>query len=32
MSETVGTTYNGHAPLEWARAFPFEHIWKVRRA
>lgn len=26
------TTYDDYAPLEWARAFPSEHIWKVRRA
>ncbi len=26
------TTYSDYAPLEWARAFPAEHIWKVRKA
>jgi len=26
------TTYEGYAPLEWARRFPAEQIWKVRRA
>lgn len=26
------TTYVGYAPLDWARAFPSEHIWKVRKA
>ncbi len=26
------TTYDDYAPLEWARAYPSEHIWKVRRA
>lgn len=26
------TTYVDYAPIEWARAFPSEHIWKVRRA
>jgi SAM-dependent methyltransferase len=26
------TTYVDYAPLEWARAFPCEHIWKVRKA
>jgi SAM-dependent methyltransferase len=25
------TTYEGYAPLEWARDFPGEHIWKVRK-
>jgi SAM-dependent methyltransferase len=25
------TTYSDYAPLEWARAFPAEHIWKVRK-
>jgi SAM-dependent methyltransferase len=25
------TTYDDYAPLEWARAFPAEHIWKVRK-
>ena len=26
------TTYDDFAPIEWARAFPAEHIWKVRKA
>jgi hypothetical protein len=26
------TTFDDYAPLEWARAFPAEHIWKVRKA
>ncbi|MGH2597296.1 MAG: class I SAM-dependent methyltransferase [Actinomycetota bacterium] len=26
------TTYVDYAPLGWARAFPSEHIWKVRKA
>ncbi|UQA60754.1 class I SAM-dependent methyltransferase [Polyangium aurulentum] len=25
------TTYEGYAPLEWARRWPAEHIWKLRR-
>lgn len=25
------TTYEDYVPLEWARAFPAEHIWKVRK-
>jgi hypothetical protein len=25
------TTYEDYAPLEWARDFPGEHIWKVRK-
>jgi SAM-dependent methyltransferase len=29
--EGAPTTYDDYAPLEWARAFPAEHIWKVRR-
>ncbi len=29
--ENATTTYDGYAPLEWARRFPAEHIWKVRR-
>jgi hypothetical protein len=28
----AGTTYDDYAPLAWARAFPAEHIWKVRKA
>jgi ubiquinone/menaquinone biosynthesis C-methylase UbiE len=31
-SEGAETTYDDYAPLAWARAFPSEHIWKVRRA
>ena len=30
-SEDASTTYDDYAPLEWARAFPAEHIWKVRK-
>ncbi len=26
------TTYDGYAPLEWARAYPGEHVWKLRRS
>ncbi len=29
--ENATTTYEGYAPLEWARRYPAEHIWKVRR-
>lgn len=29
--EGATTTYDDYAPLEWARAFPAEHIWKVRK-
>jgi SAM-dependent methyltransferase len=29
--EGASTTYDDYAPLEWARAFPAEHIWKVRK-
>ena len=29
--EDASTTYDDYAPLEWARAFPAEHIWKVRK-
>ena len=25
------TTYVDYAPLDWARDFPAEHIWKVRK-
>jgi SAM-dependent methyltransferase len=28
----ASTTYEGYAPVEWARDFPGEHIWKVRKA
>lgn len=27
----AGTTYEGHAPLDWARDHAGEHIWKVRK-
>jgi SAM-dependent methyltransferase len=27
----ASTTYQDYAPLEWARAFPGEHIWKLRK-
>lgn len=30
--EDATTTYEGYADLEWARDFPGEHIWKVRKA
>lgn len=30
-SETATTTYTDYAPLEWARAYPGEHIWKLRK-
>jgi SAM-dependent methyltransferase len=30
-AEDATTTYD-YAPLDWARAFPAEHIWKVRKA
>lgn len=30
-SESATTTYQGYAPLEWARQYPAEHIWKVRK-
>jgi hypothetical protein len=26
------TTYAEYAPLEWARSWPAEHIWKARKA
>jgi SAM-dependent methyltransferase len=26
------TTYDDYAPLDWARDFPGEHIWKLRKA
>lgn len=29
--ETASTTYEGYAPLAWARRYPAEHVWKVRR-
>ena len=25
------TSYTGYAPLDWARAWPAEHIWKLRK-
>jgi len=31
-AEDAVTTYDDYAPLEWARAFPAEQIWKVRKA
>jgi SAM-dependent methyltransferase len=30
-SDDATRTYDDYAPLEWARAFPAEHIWKVRK-
>ena len=30
--EGATTTYEGYATLPWARDFPGEHIWKVRKA
>jgi SAM-dependent methyltransferase len=30
--EDADSTYDDYAPLDWARAFPGEHIWKVRKA
>jgi hypothetical protein len=30
-TEDATTTYDDYAPLGWARAFPAEHIWKVRK-
>ncbi len=30
--ENTPTTYTDYVPLEWARAFPAEHIWTVRKA
>jgi SAM-dependent methyltransferase len=29
--ETASTTFEGYAPIEWARRFPAENIWKVRK-
>ena len=29
--ETASTTYEGYASIEWARRFPAEQIWKVRK-
>jgi ubiquinone/menaquinone biosynthesis C-methylase UbiE len=31
-AEGAATTYRDYATFEWARAFPAEHIWKVRKA
>ncbi len=31
-SPDATTTYPDYSSLEWARAFPSEHIWKVRKA
>lgn len=31
-AQDATTTYTDYAPLEWARRFPAEHIWKVRKA
>jgi SAM-dependent methyltransferase len=30
--EDAGTTYEGYAPLDWARRYPGDHIWKARKA
>jgi hypothetical protein len=30
--EGADTTYDDYAPLDWARAFPGEHIWRLRKA
>jgi SAM-dependent methyltransferase len=30
--EGATTTYTDYAPLDWARTYPGEHIWKVRKA
>lgn len=30
--EGASTTYEGYVPLDWARRWPAEHIWKVRKA
>ncbi|MDP9330290.1 MAG: class I SAM-dependent methyltransferase [Actinomycetota bacterium] len=30
--EGATTTYSTYAPLDWARDFPGEHIWKVRKS
>lgn len=29
--ENATTTYEGFVPLEWARQYPAEHIWKLRK-
>lgn len=31
-AEDATTTYRSYSTLEWARDFPAEHIWKVRKA
>jgi SAM-dependent methyltransferase len=31
-ADGAATTYRDYASFEWARAFPGEHIWKVRKA
>jgi SAM-dependent methyltransferase len=31
-AEGTSTTYEGYASLDWARRFPAEQIWKVRKA
>lgn len=31
-AEGATTTYSGYASLDWARRFPAEQIWKVRKA
>jgi len=30
-SADADTTYTDYAPLDWARDYPGEHIWKVRK-
>jgi hypothetical protein len=30
-SENATTTYTDYAPLAWARAYPGEHIWRLRK-
>jgi hypothetical protein len=29
--EAASTTYGGYVPLDWARRWPAEEIWKARR-
>jgi ubiquinone/menaquinone biosynthesis C-methylase UbiE len=31
-AQDATTTYTDYAPLDWARAYPGEHIWKARKA
>jgi SAM-dependent methyltransferase len=31
-SEDATTTYTDYAPLDWARSYPGENIWKLRKA